>query len=94
MSERAEKDAPRVTYSIEGYYADGPVELHNYSPYWGGYEDVDEARRWLRPFMSGPHRFRLVRVTREVVEYVPPPADCLCIGPNVCSTCDDTASTS
>lgn len=69
----ADSDAPVVTYSIEGYLTTSPLELHTYSPYWGGYKSVDEAQAWLRPFADGPHRYRIVKVTREVVEYVTSP---------------------
>jgi hypothetical protein len=65
---QVETDETAVTYSIEGYSLNMPVELHTYEPYWGGFADAPSARRMARDLGNHHHRLRLVKVTREVVE--------------------------
>ena len=71
----SEQDISAVTYSIEGYSTAAPLEMHYFTPYWGGYPDVESARRTARDLGNTRHRMRIVKVTREVVEYVTPPAE-------------------
>lgn len=58
------------SYSIEGYSTNAPLELQVYGKYWGGFDSPDAAERYAANYKDTPHKFRIVKVTREVIKEI------------------------